>query len=384
MSNATASDVEPDGQAAAGSNAGDEDLSWIQTDLQAREDESLDARAARSSRSRGRQVAEEPDPLRLEFQRDRDRIIHCKAFRRLKHKTQVFVSPERDHYRTRLTHTLEVAQIARTVARALRLNEDLVEAIGLGHDLGHAPFGHVGEHALDEVYRSFDSKARFRHYEQSLRIVDLLEKDGHGLNLCWEVRDGILLHSKGQSNLLEPGRTLPATLEGQVVRICDRIAYVNHDIDDAIRAGLIRQQDLPRECLQVLGERHSQRITTMVQAVVNASSEHAGGRRIVRESIAMRDDVREATDRLKNWMFQNVYLLGAVDESARVQNVIHGLFNRFMEQPSLMGKVFGEACERQTTPDLARCVCDYIAGMTDRHASHIYTEIFLPSSWRGV
>ncbi len=384
MSIATASNVEPGGQAATASHALDEDLSSIQADLQAREEESLDARAARSSGSRGRQVAEEPDALRLEFQRDRDRIIHCKAFRRLKHKTQVFVSPERDHYRTRLTHTLEVAQIARTVARALRLNEDLVEAIGLGHDLGHAPFGHVGEHALDGAYRSFDARARFRHYEQSLRIVDILEKDGRGLNLCWEVRDGILLHSKGQSDLLEPGRTLPATLEGQVVRICDRIAYVNHDIDDAIRAGLIRQQDLPRECLQVLGERHSQRITTMVQAVVSASSEPAGGRRIVRETIAMEDGVREATDRLKSWMFQNVYLLGSVDESARVQNVIHGLFERFMEQPELMGKAFGDSCERQPEPDLARCVCDYIAGMTDRHASHIYTEIFLPSSWRGV
>ena len=368
-----------------------EGLASIRADLEAHEDGWLDARAARSSRSRGRQAVEEPDPLRTEFQRDRDRIIHCKAFRRLKHKTQVFVSPERDHYRTRLTHTLEVSQVARTVARALRLNEDLVEAIGLGHDLGHAPFGHYGEDALDEAYRSFDPRARFRHYEQSLRIVDGLEKEGRGLNLCWEVRDGILLHSKGQSDLLEPGRSLPATLEGQVVRICDRIAYVNHDIDDAIRAGLIQHEDLPRECLQVLGERHSQRITTMVQAVVSASSERAGGRRVVREVIAMEGEVREATDQLKNWMFQNVYLLDTVDKSKRVQNVIHGLFERFMEQPSLMGQAFSDRCQgasrasrAEDAPDLAQCVCDYIAGMTDRHASQVYIEVFMPSSWRGV
>jgi dGTPase len=234
-----------------GSTSTNCDISDIRQQLEAREEAWLDRRAARSAQSKGRAKEEASDPYRTEWQRDRDRIIHTKAFRRLKHKTQVFVSPEHDHYRTRLTHTLEVTQISRTVARALRLNEDLTEAIGMGHDLGHAPFGHVGEEALDEAYRRFDSHARFRHYEQSLRIVDELEKGGQGLNLTWEVRDGILHHSKGKSDLLV-GQSLdkwlargkPATLEGQIIRICDRVAYVNHDIDDAIRAGLIRTKEL--------------------------------------------------------------------------------------------------------------------------------------------
>ncbi|MDF2439791.1 MAG: dGTPase [Abditibacteriota bacterium] len=364
--------------------------------LAEREEAWLDPRATRSNQTRGREIEEGPDAVRTEFQRDRDRIIHAKAFRRLKHKTQVFVSPERDHYRTRLTHTLEVAQIARTVARALRLNEDLVEAIGIGHDLGHAPFGHVGEEALDEAYAHFVPGARFRHYEQSLRIVDELENNGRGLNLTWEVRDGILRHSKGKSDLMATNRHLPATLEGQVVRICDRIAYVNHDIDDAVRAGLIRAENLPHECLEVLGRRHSERITTMVLAVIGSSSDvvregeqkRQSTLRLVHEEITMHRDIMEATDRLKNWMFENVYKLESVDETPRVRRVIGALFERFMEQPQLMRGDYAELCSGDgstwSTEQRARCVCDYIAGMTDRFASQIYAQLFMPSSWRGV
>jgi dGTPase len=361
--------------------------------LEAREAAWLDPRAAKSAQSRGRQQAEAPDPIRGEWQRDRDRIIHAKAFRRLKHKTQVFVSPERDHYRTRLTHTLEVAQIARTVARALRLNEDLTEAIGIGHDLGHAPFGHVGEEALDEAYRMFDPNARFRHFEQSLRIVDMLEKNGRGLNLTWEVRDGILHHSKGRSDLLAANRDLPATLEGQVVRICDRVAYVNHDIDDAIRAGLIRDAELPRECVEVLGTTHSERITTMVKAILDASSdvvqEGQSTLRQAREQISMTTEVSQATDCLKNWMFDHVYKIESVDETPRVRRVIIALFEKLMEQPQLMRGEYANLCPPAgwaSLPqhDLARCVCDYIAGMTDRFASQTYAQMFMPSSWRGV
>lgn len=355
----------------------------------------LDRRAAKSRESKGREKPQAPDPLRTEWQRDRDRITHTKAFRRLKHKTQVFVSPNRDHYRTRLTHTLEVTQISRTVARALCLNEDLVEAIGLGHDLGHAPFGHAGEYALDDAYRKYDPDARFRHYEQSLRVVDRLENNGEGLNLTWEVRDGILHHSKGKSDLnagvsldkwLAHGK--PSTLEGQVVRICDRVAYVNHDIDDAIRAGLIRAEELPRECVQILGERHSQRIKTMVQAIVESSSETTpSGERRTCERIAMSDEVMEATDALKDWMFEHVYRLDIVDETPRARVVISALFDKFMEQPELMQ---GEFSGRQSdydalsTAERARIVCDYIAGMTDRFAAETFAQFFLPSSWRGI
>jgi len=366
--------------------------------LEQREQEWLDARAAKSDETRGRERPEPRDPLRTEWQRDRDRIIHTKAFRRLKHKTQVFVSPEQDHYRTRLTHTLEVTQISRTVARALRLNEDLTEAIAIGHDLGHSPFGHVGEVALDEAYRKFVPGARFRHYEQSLRIVDELENNGQGLNLTWEVRDGILHHSKGKGDL-QSGQSLdkwlqrgkPATLEGQIIRICDRIAYVNHDIDDAIRAGVLRFEDLPQECVQVLGQTHSQRITTMVCAIIEASTENSdGGEQRVAERIAMRDDVMDATDALKNWMFDHVYHLDIVDETPRVRTVIYALFERFMHEPELMRGEYASLCpgdrplNELSTEELARCVCDYIAGMTDRYASQIYAQLFMPSSWRGV
>ncbi|HEX9997307.1 MAG TPA: deoxyguanosinetriphosphate triphosphohydrolase [Abditibacterium sp.] len=372
-----------------------DDLSDVRLMLEARENQWLGPLATQSKNSKGREISEEPDPLRAEFQRDRDRIIHCKAFRRLKHKTQVFISPEFDHYRTRLTHTLEVTQISRTVARALRLNEDLTEAIGMGHDVGHAPYGHVGEEALDEAYRRYDPSARFRHYEHSLRIVDKLENGGKGLNLTWEVRDGILHHSKGKSDLLS-GESLdkwlqqgkPSTLEGQIIRICDRVAYVNHDIDDALRAGFIEFEDLPRECLDVLGERHAQRITTMVTAIIDASSEIVDGQRMAKERIAMRDDVMEATDNLKNWMFDHVYLVNSHDEEPRVYHVVGKLFDYFMENPAQMRATL---CPSQSGhwadldhSQLARCVCDYIAGMTDRFASQTFADIFLPASWRGA
>src|SRR5689334_8232831 len=228
--------------------------------------------ASKATLSRGRERPEPPDPVRTAFQRDRDRILHSKAFRRLKHKTQVFIDPEEDHFRTRLTHTLEVSQIARTIARALRLNEDLTEAIALAHDLGHPPFGHAGEDALDSVYKEFVPTAGFRHYEQSLRVVELLEtRDGRrGLNLTWEVRDGIAHHSKGRKNLADSGARA-STLEGKVMRIADRIAYVNHDIDDAVRAGILRQSDLPKDTLSLLGKTHSERISRMVMDVIDFS-----------------------------------------------------------------------------------------------------------------
>ncbi len=380
--------------------------------LEQREDLWLDTRATRSTQTRGRFQPEEPDALRTAFQRDRDRILHCKAFRRMKHKTQVFVSPQLDHYRTRLTHVLEVTQIARTVARALRLNEDLAEAIGLGHDMGHAPFGHDGEYALDEAYRRYVPGAQFRHYEQSLRIVDHLEKRGQGLNLTWEVRDGILYHSKGKKNLnvggtshwkteetlatdkgnlaldnnaSRPSGDLPATLEGQVVRMCDRVAYVNHDIDDAIRAGLIRDSDLPQDCVELLGKTQSERITTMVGAIINQSLQDGQ----VKPVLEMEDEVREATDKLKNWMFDNVYLKKTAIETPKVRLLINALFERFMKDPQLMRGDesrfnFDREWDGLSIEDQARCVCDYVAGMTDRFASQTYADLFLPSSWRGV
>ena len=367
-----------------------DDLSDIRQMLEARECETLGSNAAKSAQSKGRERAIAPDPIRTVWQRDRDRIIHCKAFRRLKHKTQVFISPEFDHYRTRLTHTLEVTQIARTVARALRLNEDLTEAIGMGHDVGHAPYGHIGEEALDEAYRRHDANARFRHYEHSLRIVDELENGGKGLNLTWEVRDGILHHSKGKADLnagesldkwLQVGK--PSTLEGQIIRICDRVAYVNHDIDDALRAGFIEQEDLPRDCLDVLGERHAQRITRMVGAIIDASSETIDGERQA-SRIAMRDDVMEATDALKSWMFANVYLVKSADQEPRVYHVINNLFDYYMEHPAEMHLSPSSELGDVETKQLARYVCDYIAGMTDRFASQTFADIFLPASWRGA
>jgi dGTPase len=302
-----------------------------------------------------RAVPEPDDPLRTPFQRDRDRIVHCKAFRRLKHKTQVFVAPEGDHYRTRLTHTLEATQVSRTVARALRLNEDLVEAIGLGHDLGHPPFGHIGEAVLDACARERFGRG-FRHNEHSLRVVERLERDGQGLNLTAPVRDGILRHSTGAGE--------PATLEGRIVRLVDRIAYINHDIDDALRAGVLAPADLPREPLAVLGEHGSDRIGTLVQDLV-AHSEAAG-------DIVQGAEVGEAMSRLRDFMFRAVYLGPAARaEHAKIERVMRGLFDWFCEHPDELPPAVAEA-------DAGERVIDYLAGMTDRFAIRAWTVRAVP------
>ena len=307
--------------------------------------------AARSYPAR-RAVAEDDSPLRTPFQRDRDRIVHSKAFRRLKHKTQVFISPEGDHYRTRLTHTLEVVGIARTVARALALNEDLTEAIALGHDLGHPPFGHIGEAALDDCLReSFG--IRFRHNEHSLRIVEKLERDGRGLNLTEQVRDGILHHT---------GPDLPATLEGRIVRLVDRIAYINHDIDDALRAGVLTDAELPREEIDVLGTSVSERVDTLVRDLVERSG-RAG-------DIVQGDEVGAAMMRLRSFMFERVYLGDqAQSERGRIERMMKGLFDFYVQHPPVSLVTGATEADRVT---------DYLAGMTDRFALRAFEELSIP------
>jgi len=315
--------------------------------------------AQRSADSRGRETAEEPCTLRTPYQRDRDRIVHSKSFRRLKHKTQVFISPEGDHYRTRLTHTLEVSGIARTIARALRLNEDLVEAIALGHDLGHTPFGHAGEAVIDRMLRRLDAGG-FRHNEQSARVVEVLENDGRGLNLTWEVRDGIRHHT---------GETKPATLEGHIVHFADRIAYINHDIDDALRAGLITIGDLPPEPIRLLGETGSDRIDALVHDLVD-SSEDSGE---IRQTPA----VGQAMDGLRTFLFQTVYARSLQEAGEpKVSRLITQLMEYFLDHPEIL----------QLDPHLAkaeviRAVTDHVAGMTDRYAQRMYLELFVPRSW---
>lgn len=332
----------------------------------------LSPRAARSSETRGRVNPEPPDPVRTVFQRDRDRILHSKAFRRLKHKTQVFIDPEEDHFRTRLTHTLEVAQIARTIARALRLNEDLTEAISLAHDLGHPPFGHAGEQALDAVYREFVPGAGFRHDEQSVRVVELLELhgEGPGLNLTWEVRDGIAYHSKGRQDLADASGARSSTLEGKVVRIADRVAYVNHDIDDAVRAGLIRASEVPAAASRVLGETHSARIATMVIDIVRQSEPL--------DDIGMSQEVSAACDLLKEFLYERVYWNShrGATELRKAQRVVRELFCYYMERPEEMqGQThLAEA----PIEERAQAVCDFVAGMTDRYAVARYARHFLP------
>ena len=320
--------------------------------LEERELSPLAARSYPASRAR----AEQDCGLRTPFQRDRDRIVHCKAFRRLTHKTQVFVAPLGDHYRTRLTHTLEVTTISRTVARALALNEDLVEAIGLGHDLGHPPFGHIGEEALDNCLQErFGSE--FRHYEHSLRVVDRLERDGAGLNLTEQVRDGIARHSSRAP--------LPQTLEGRIVRTIDRVAYINHDIDDAMRAGLLREEELPERSIAVLGTTGSQRIDTLVHDMVEHSA-HAG-------DIVQGPEAGPAMAELRKFMFEHVYLGPAVRaEHARIANVVRKLFEHYVEHPELLpdGAPGGS--------ELSERVTDYVAGMTDRYCIREYTDLEVP------
>ena len=330
-------------------------------------EESLSPHARRSRCSRGRSLPEEPSPLRTEFQRDRDRIIHSKAFRRLKHKTQVFIAPLGDHYVTRLTHTLEVSQIARTIARALDLNEDLAEAIGLGHDLGHTPFGHTGEAQLNELL-----PGGFRHSEQSLRIVDLLEKDGNGLNLTWEVRQGIVSHSKPRGDFLAAADTEGLTLEGQICRISDAVAYLNHDLGDAARAGLLDDESLPAEVKDVLGSRHSERIDTMVRDIVDSSWAATGrGTQGVPPSITMSPPVRDAVNTLREFMFERVYIpesLGEEGQAAR--SIVRLLYEHYQGRPE-------EVPPEYHRPEDSRqqAVADYVAGMTDHYALRMSENI---------
>ena len=306
--------------------------------------------------------AEEDCELRTPFQRDRDRIVHCKAFRRLTHKTQVFVAPEGDHYRTRLTHTLEVTTISRTVARALALNEDLVEAIGLGHDLGHPPFGHIGEEVLDRCLKERFGEG-FRHYEHSLRVVDHLERDGAGLNLTQQVRDGIARHSSRAP--------LPETLEGRIVRVIDRVAYINHDIDDAVRAGLLREEELPAEPIAVLGSSGSARIDALVHDMVEQSA--------LAGDIVQGAQAGSAMNELRDFMFEHIYLGPAVrDEHQRISGVVRRLFEHYVAHPELLPGSSGAAPGEK---DLARLVTDYLAGMTDRYCIREYSELQVPQAF---
>ena len=323
------------------------------------EDQFLSPYAAHSRDSRGREVEETPCDIRPVYQRDRDRILHCKAFRRLKHKTQVFLTPQGDHYRTRLTHTLEVAQTARTIARALRLNEDLTEAIALGHDLGHTPFGHAGERALNEVFSE-----GFRHHEQSVRIVEKLEKEGRGLNLTWEVRNGILNHRTSGH---------PATLEGNVVRLSDKIAYINHDIDDAIRGKIMKEEDLPREYTDILGNSVHERLNIMIHDIIEHSQD--------KPEVAMSPEREEAMHGLRRWMFDHVYHDGiAKAEEGRAQQMIEMLYGYYMAHPEELPEESHRIMEiRNETKE--RAVCDYIAGMTDIYAIDRFKELFIPKAW---
>ncbi len=315
--------------------------------------------AAHSRETRGRDRAEEPCDIRTEYQRDRDRILHSKSFRRLKQKTQVFLIPEGDHYRTRLTHTLEVSQLSRTIAKALRLNEDLADAIALGHDLGHTPFGHAGERALNEV-----CPFGFAHYEQSVRVVELLEKKGEGLNLTWEVRDGIRNHRTAG---------MPTTLEGQIVRYCDKIAYINHDIDDAERAGILSESDIPEESRRIMGDTTRERLNTLIHDVVHNSE---GQRKIL-----MSERMESAMKYLRAFMFQHVYRNSrAKSEEAKAVRMLQELYHYYTANPDKLPEEYrylmqekGEAKER--------VVCDYIAGMTDSYAIHVYKELFVPKAW---
>jgi dGTPase len=340
----------------------------IRKHLEARERQVLAPQAARSAESRGRLRDEPEDDVRPAFQHDRDRIVHCKAFRRLKHKTQVFFAPTGDHYRTRLTHTLEVSQISRTIAKVLQLHEELTEAVALGHDLGHTPFGHAGERVLDELI-----PGGFNHYEQSLRIVDVLENDRKGLNLTWEVRDGIAHHSKGKggSPVGMPASQRAKTLEGQIVRVADLTAYVNHDIDDAQRAGILKAGDLPKKPIELLGKTSSERIGRMVRDVVEAT--FAGNMTEIRMSA----EVLEATLELRAFLFSAVYENEAATvEFKKATGILGGLWEKIRERPE-------EFLDLRTIADegLDAAARDFLAGMTDRYAINLYETLFIPKPW---
>jgi dGTPase len=340
----------------------------LRQQLEAREREILAPQAAKSGDSRGRLHPEVEDDVRPAFQRDRDRIIHSKAFRRLKHKTQVFFAPTGDHYRTRLTHTLEVSQIARTIAKVLRLHEELTEAIALGHDLGHTPFGHAGERVIDGLM-----PGGFNHYEQSLRVVDVLENDGRGLNLSWEVRDGIAKHSKGKSGspVGMPASLRSSTIEGQIIRVADLIAYVNHDIDDSVRAGILRPEDLPRDLVQALGSSSSSRIGTLVKDVVTETL--AGGLTEIR----MSKPVLDAVLGLRQFLFDAVYENSvATVEFKKASAILTGLWEKVRERPQEF--LDAATVEREGLDVATR---DFVAGMTDRYAVRLFEQLFIPKPW---
>lgn len=331
----------------------------IRARTQAIERETLSPRAALSERSQGRTRPQEECPVRTVYQRDRDRIIHSTAFRRLKHKTQVFLAPEGDHYRTRLTHTLEVAQIARTVARGLRLNEDLTEAAALGHDLGHTPFGHAGERALNAVL-----PGGFQHYNQSLRVVERLEKDGRGLNLTFEVRDGIRCHTSGE----EAG-----TLEGRIVRLADRIAYINHDIDDAMRGGVLRQEELPESACRILGTTKSARINTLVISAILTSEQS--------DTIRLAPDIQKAFDELHAFMFDKVYTNPRCKgEEGKAIDILQHMYGHFVRHPEDLPAEYAAICGEEGAQ---RAACDYIAGMSDSYILRVFDALFIPRAWRG-
>jgi len=340
----------------------------IREQLEQREREILAPQAAKSAASRGRARDEPDDPIRPAFQRDRDRVIHCKAFRRLIHKTQVFFAPTGDHYRTRLTHTLEVSQIARSIAKVLHLNEELTEAIALGHDLGHTPFGHAGERVLNDLI-----PGGFNHYEQSLRIVDILENDGAGLNLTWEVRDGIARHSKGKSGMpvgADPDHRA-STIEGQIARVADIIAYVNHDIDDAVRAGILKDEDLPSARVEVLGRTSSERIGRMVTDVVLQTL------RCGLTEIKMSDEILQATVGLRAFLFDAVYENElATAEFKKAAGILGGLWEKVRDRA-------GEFLDTRTiaSEGLDIAAGDFLAGMTDRYAVNLYEQLFIPKPW---
>lgn len=330
----------------------------IREKFETKEASFLSEKACLSAKTKGRVILEPKCDLRTDFQRDRDRIIHSNSFRRLKHKTQVFLSPEGDHYRTRLTHTLEVSQVARAIANGLLLNSDLTEAIALGHDLGHTPFGHAGERALDRVV-----PGGFRHYDQSLRVVDKLEKDGKGLNLTYEVRDGIVCHTKGKEAF---------TLEGRIVKLADKIAYINHDIDDATRAGVMCEEDIPLEIRKALGFKKSDRINTMVRNVVENSV----------DTINFSKDIQQPFDELHSFMFDKVYTNPVCKgEEKKAMDIIIRLYDHLLENPERIPKAYEYIIERE---GVAQAACDYIAGMSDRYLVSVYKNTFIPDSWMDI
>ena len=311
--------------------------------------------ATLSAETKGRAKPEDECPIRTPFQRDRDRILHCKAFRRLKQKTQVFISPEGDHYRTRLTHTLEVSQIARTIARALRLNEDLTEAIAMGHDLGHTPFGHAGEYVLEEL-----NPNGFKHNEQSLRVVDVLERNMQGLNLTQEVREGIVKHT---------GKEKPATLEGQIVHYADRIAYINHDIEDAITANILKEEDLPKEITDILGHSKSERITTLIKSIIDNSE----------SAISMAPEIEEEYLKLRAFLFDNVYIGStAKSEEHKVEKLLTELYEYYSTNVEELPNFYGTIAKKE---GIDRAVTDYISGMSDEYAIHMFEKLFVPEKW---